>query len=100
MQTQVTTETYKRRKKAYKFGEKPEGVEILKNVTLLSSNKKQEENFNRLVYISHILCLDVGVLLPHANKLRESCKETFDSDSRHVHILSGYKHYKIKNKKK
>lgn len=95
MQTQGT---YKRRKKAYKFGEQPEGVEILKNVTLLSSDKKQEESFNRLIYIPHSLRLEIGMLLVHANQFRKISKQTFNYNTGHVHILSRHKHCKKKTK--
>ena len=81
-------------KERYQFREQPQSVQIFKNVALFIRNKQQVHSLYWLVNITHILSLNISMLLSRPYQLGESSKETFNSYPRHVHKLSRNKHCK------
>jgi len=78
--------------KTYQLGEQSQSLQIFKNVALFVCYKKQIKSFYRLINITNILGLNIGVLFSSAHQLRKSCKITFNSDASHLHKLSGDEH--------
>ena len=47
-------------------------------------------HLHRLIHVSNVLGVDVGVLLSGVDELRERREQALDADPRHVHELTGH----------
>lgn len=78
---------------SYKFGDEAERLQIFHDVRLLVGDDEDVQQFNRLVYIPHVLCLDERVLAAGPDQLRERRQQALDPQLGHRDELPRNEHY-------